>query len=74
MKFLLHIAMEDETFGPIEFDRCPPIPEPGDYVTASDTSNAPSGTVEAIEYDYRRDECHITLVCTLDEDELPIVK
>jgi hypothetical protein len=74
MKFLLHIDIEDESFGPIEFDRCPPIPEPGDYVTASDLSNSPGGTVEAIEYDYRRDECHVTIICTLDEDESQAVR
>lgn len=74
MKYLLHIEIEDEQFGPIEFDQCPVIPQPGDHVTASGTDDAPSGVVEEIEYDYRPAECHIILSCTREEDELRIAR
>lgn len=74
MKYLLHIDIDDEEFGPIEFDQCPAIPALGDHVTASDLAESPSGTVEEIDYDYRHNECHITLYCSLDEGEPQVVR
>lgn len=38
MRYFLHIEIDEEAFGPIEYELCPPIPEPGDHVVAYDAA------------------------------------
>ena len=68
MQYVLHIEIGDETFEPLEYLECPPIPPPGARVIASTTDGAPVGIVEEVKFNYVPEGCHITLVCDYDRE------
>ncbi|WP_428308487.1 hypothetical protein [Lacipirellula sp.] len=68
MQYVLHIEIDDETFEPLKYAECPPIPPAGARVIASTTAGAPVGILDEVEFNYTPEGCHITLLCDSDSD------
>jgi hypothetical protein len=63
MRYAIQIEVEDESFGEIVYDGCPPIPPIGSRIVAAALPPAPDGILAELEFDFREGECRIRLIC-----------